>query len=730
MMKSKVFNKCFSWSLAFTATSPILIVAAAVTLAQAPQEKETAVKSKPPWQRVLQGDDAKQVEALEKRITDLEKKGQFAEAVAFTREVLSIRKRVQGEDHWETVNARIEEQTCTRVAGLAREALSELAAAIRHYEEVEELHQKGRYAEAEPLIRGVLATRRKILGEDHCDMARSYNGLTENLDAQGRFEEAKPHCEKALEIDCRALGENHPYTAASYNNLAANLDGQGHYAEAEPYYRRALAINLDTYGEDTPRTADSCDNLGMSLRDQGKFAEAEPLLHKALEIRRRAMGEINSDTARSYNNLAYDLSGQGKDAEAEPLLRRALEIHRLASGEDHPDTALAYNNLGANLRDQGKYTEAQPLLQKALDIWRHRLSKDHPYIAASYSNLAANLEKQRKFTEAQSLHRNALDIWRRRLGEDHPYLAVGYSSLAANLEKQEKYAEGEALYEKALEIRRRRLGEDHTQTAGSYTGLALNLAAQGKYTDAEARALAAARSYEAARLRISFTGQGRIALGSQRSPLAVLAALLTRRGRDAEAWQRWESGLARGLFDDLAARRRPLTLDERRGHDELIARLDRLDNQIGARTGAEAPTKDQRKQLEELKSQRLELQGRLVQLEAELIQKYKATAGAVYALDQIQAQLPADAALVGWLALETMPNTADPRGDHWACIVRRIGAPSGFASSGPDGTRRGVRPMNGGQARPVSSSAPRLRRTGGSLWLRWPSSGWRRWRPP
>lgn len=105
MMKSKVFNKCFSWSLAFTATSPILIVAAAVTLAQAPQEKETAVKSKPPWQRVLQGDDAKQVEALEKRITDLEKKGQFAEAVAFTREVLSIRKRVQGEDHWETVNA-------------------------------------------------------------------------------------------------------------------------------------------------------------------------------------------------------------------------------------------------------------------------------------------------------------------------------------------------------------------------------------------------------------------------------------------------------------------------------------------------------------------------------------------------------------------------------------------------------------------------------------------------
>jgi CHAT domain-containing protein/tetratricopeptide (TPR) repeat protein len=674
-MKARIFNECFPSYLVASLASSILIFSAAVAPAQAPPEKDVAWKSKLPWQRVLQGDDAKRVAALEKQIADLEKKGQFAEAVAPARAVQTIRSSVQGEDHWQTVNARTKEQTCARVASLAREAQSDLATAIRHSEEVERLHQEGRYAEAEPLSRGVLAIRRKLLGEDHSDTARSYIQLTENLDAQGRYEEAKPLCQKALEIDRSALGENHPYTAESYNDVAANLDGQGQYAEAEPHYRRALAINLHTQGEDAPRTADACDNLGISLRDQGKYAEALPLLHKALEIRRRVLGEINSETARSYNNLAYDLSAQGKDAEAEPLLRRALEIHRLTSGEDHPDTALAHNNLGANLRDQGKYTEAQPLLQKALDVWRRRLGVDHLHTAAGYSNLAANLEKQEKYAEAQSLHRKALDIWRSRLGENHPYLAVGYSSLAADLHGQGKYVEAEALYDKALEIRRKRLGEDHDQTARSYTNLALNLTAQGKYTDAEARAGAAARSYEAARLRISFTGMGRIALGSRQSPVAVSAALLARRGRDADAWQRWESGLARGLFDDLAARRRPLTLDERRGHDELAARLDRLDNQIGARTRSQSPTNDQRKQLEELKSQRLELQGRLVQLEAELIQKYKATAGAMYTLAQIQAQLLADAALVGWLDIKTTPNTADPRGDHWACVVRRSGAP-------------------------------------------------------
>ena len=71
------------------------MVATAAALAQAPPN-EGASGSKPPWQRVLQGDDANRVEALGKTISELEQKGQFAEAVAPAREVLAIRRRVQG----------------------------------------------------------------------------------------------------------------------------------------------------------------------------------------------------------------------------------------------------------------------------------------------------------------------------------------------------------------------------------------------------------------------------------------------------------------------------------------------------------------------------------------------------------------------------------------------------------------------------------------------------------
>ena len=70
----------------------------------------------------------------------------------------------------------------------------------------------------------------------------------------------------------------------------------------------------------------------------------------------------------------------------------------------------------------------------------------------------------------------------------------------------------------------------------------------------------------------------------------------------------------------------------------------------------------------------MDLQGQLVQLEAELVRKYQVAAGKVSGLDEIQAQLHPEAALVGWLDLKTLPQAADPKGDHWACVVRRRAA--------------------------------------------------------
>src|SRR5262249_18409490 len=142
-----------------------------------------------------------------------------------------------------------------------------------------------------------------------------------------------------------------------------------------------------------------------------------------------------------------------------------------------------------------------------------------------------------------------------------------------------------------------------------------------------------------------------------------------------------------------------LTAGEGRQQDDMIGRPNRLDNQIGALAGARALTADQRGRLDGLKDQRLELEGRLAQLEAELVRKYEVAAGAVYPLDRIRALVPADTALVGWLDLEAVPGADDPPGDHWAGVgpgrgalprVRIVGTGTDGAWTNDDGQRSGL----------------------------------------
>ena len=53
------------------------------------------------------------------------------------------------------------------------------------------LWRAGQKKEAEPLVRQVLETRRRVLGEDHPDTLRSKNNLAVLLEQTGRREEAK-----------------------------------------------------------------------------------------------------------------------------------------------------------------------------------------------------------------------------------------------------------------------------------------------------------------------------------------------------------------------------------------------------------------------------------------------------------------------------------------------------------------------------------------------------------
>src|SRR5262249_3206159 len=228
-----------------------------------------------------------------------------------------------------------------------------------------------------------------------------------------------------------------------------------------------------------------------------------------------------------------------------------------------------------------------------------------------------------------------LAIKKKVLGSEHPSTAISLNNLGTLLHSQGDYAAARPYLEQALAIWKKGLGSEHPHTAGGYRNLARALHTQGRHAEAEEMATAAATSFHAARLRISFGGLERTTFTTEHSPLRLLAALLARNGKPLLAWQRLEENLARGLLDDLAARQR-YAGGERDRLTSLLGRLQKLDERIAAlmaRRADAAPLASEedarRKKIEELRKERDGLQLELTKFQAELEKKHGPAAGEV-----------------------------------------------------------------------------------------------------
>jgi len=680
-----------------------------------------------PYRLQIKRDDAREGDALERQVADLRRKGQYPEAIETARALLAFRQRVQGAAHWQTTNARWTLRTLEKVNALSVPDRAEVAEADKLSGNAVRLRQAGKHAQAAPLDQKALELRRKLLGEEHPDTALSYNNLALNLNFRGKYAEAAPLYEKALDLRRKLLGEEHPDTATSYNNLAFNLYSRAKYADAAPLYQKALDLYRKLLGEEHRFTATGYDNLAVNLNAQGKYAEATPLYQKALDLRRKLWGEEHPDTALSYNNLAANLDARGEHAEAAALFRKALYLRRRLLGEEHPVTAASYNNLAFSLNSQGKYAEAAPLYQKALYLFRKLLGEEHPYTATSYNNLAGNLKDQGKYVEAAPLYEKALDLRRKLLGEEHPDTATSYNNLAGNLNSQAKYAEAAPLFQQALDLyrkllgeehlvtatgynnlafslysqgnyadaaplfqkgldrrrkllgeehpytadlRRKLLGEEHADTAAAYHYLAANLRSQGNYLKAEQLWARATQVFEIARLRSNKGGLERSSFKGGFAPVLALSACQARNDKALAAWQCLESGLARGLLEDVVSRSpRSISPEEKKQEQNLLAQLDKLDEQVLRLVTAKRKGQATDKELDRILKERMQAGQRLAELERER------AAREVYSLKDIQARLPADAALLTWIDLQGLPMAKDPNGEHWACVVRQKGMP-------------------------------------------------------
>ena len=267
------------------------VIAVLVLGGSAPAEPlAPKLEEKLPWQRQLQGEDAKQAEKLHEQIAQLVEAGKLKQAVELAKAKLALHQKVQGNDHWQVLDLNWEIKVLQRRAEFSQEQQAEYQRGEAAAQNAQALEAKGRYVEAYPLREQVLAGRQKLLGEEHPYTSEAYNNLAVNQKAQGKYAEAERGYTKSLELKRKLLGEAHPDTAIGYYNLAGNLNAQGKYAEAERGFTKALGLFRELLGEEHPNTVAGYNGLAYNQHAQGKYPEAELTYTKALELSRKLQG--------------------------------------------------------------------------------------------------------------------------------------------------------------------------------------------------------------------------------------------------------------------------------------------------------------------------------------------------------------------------------------------------------------------------------------------------------
>ena len=195
------------------------------------------------------------------------------------------------------------------------------------------------------LHREALAMHRKLLGNEHLEVATSLGNLGLLLQYQGDYERAEPLQRESLALARKLLGDDHPNVATGLNNLALTLYSKGDYEEAEPLQREALSMHRKLSGNKHQNVAWCLNNLGLILQGRGDYEGAEQYHAESVLVFRQAVAPNHWGLGNAQSNYGAVLTRLNRFGEAEGVLLAAYPMLEAAMGKEHERTQKAIRRL-------------------------------------------------------------------------------------------------------------------------------------------------------------------------------------------------------------------------------------------------------------------------------------------------------------------------------------------------------------------------------------------------
>jgi tetratricopeptide (TPR) repeat protein len=255
----------------------------------------------------------------------------------------------------------------------------DLAAEWTSYRAFEQV-RKGNFAGALALQDQATRLLATLYGRDDLRVAASNWRLASSLGMVGRYDEAVPLLREVVAVRSRALSPTHPDTLDAQETLGICLHRSGRAREALPLLQHNLAEREAQLGASAPALAGPLGNLAGVLSELHRDGEALALLNRAVALREAAYGAGDPRVAVPLVNVGTVLVAMGRQAEAIPVLRRARDLFESGRGAGPLNGGSARIQVAEVLSSLGRHAEA---LAELAPI--ERLSPEH------YATLAAEV---------------------------------------------------------------------------------------------------------------------------------------------------------------------------------------------------------------------------------------------------------------------------------------------------------------------------------------------------
>ena len=325
-----------------------------------------------------------------------------AEGIAELRAALAIHRRTQGDAHRETISSAKELAAALRLGNQLSEAaavLDDAARALtahgddRSYlygnvlnERAIVLHSLGRYREGADLLAKVIEIWSSLLGPDHPSTLQARSNRVACFVDEGRFAEAEP---LARDVLARQRKSATPLTlTAPLNTLGILLVDLDRPAEAVPFLREALTINLAANGEGHNFTLFSRTLLAGAALAQSDLATAAEQLDRALAAIEASESQRQRPWAALWTAQAVRLARQGHFHEAAEFARRALKTRLENLPADSWRVAESRLGLAEGLAGSGAATTARTEAEQALASLAKSRGASHPLTRRARALLA------------------------------------------------------------------------------------------------------------------------------------------------------------------------------------------------------------------------------------------------------------------------------------------------------------------------------------------------------